>query len=464
MTPALRERSAAQALARVLLGLARVTFAGTVVLIPFRMRNLLVARPMPPVYHDYTDLLLFASDLFLLATLAFWLPGRLLEPRRFHAGPRFIALPLLGIIAVSALSTLSSVDPVISGYHVVRLLLLTAFYAYVVNEVTLAQLAVPVAAQILIQSVVGIAQVLQQHSLGLPNVQELALDPAWSGVSVIVAGGVRYMRAYGLTDHPNILGGSLAFGLLVLATWYTGVPARWQSLVTAVLMVGALGLLLTFSRSAWLALGCGAVLSLALFWMTRQREPLARWLGAGGAAVILLVPFVWHSLPFLGVRLNANDAFAQVALEERSLSERDYLLQGTLALWSEHPLFGVGVGASPQAERLAFPDPNEFGADYQPVHIVLLEVATETGTVGGVLWLTVMVAPWLALFRNRRRLTWSPALIGSSGALLAVTTAGLFDYYPWLLAPGQLWQWLILGAWGGLYAKSLNTVHPAIGA
>ncbi len=466
MTSARRGWTAAQAIARICLGTARVAFAGTVILIPFRMRNLLAARPILPIYHDYTDILLFASDIFLLATLAFWLVGRLLQPRRLKPGPLFLTLPLLGLVVVSTVGTISSVDPVISGYHVVRLLLLMLFYAYVVNEVTLAQLGLPVAAQIAIQSAVGIAQVLQQHSLGLAGIQELALDPSWSGVSVIVADGVRSLRAYGLTDHPNLLGGCLAFSLLMLGAWYVRIAASrawWLPLITTVFAAGALTLLLTFSRSAWLALASGLGLSLLLLWITRQREPVAHWFSLGAAATILLVPFLWHSLPYLGVRLNANDAFSQVSLEERSLSERDYLLQGNLQLWSEHPLFGVGVGASPQAEHLRFPDPNEFGADYQPVHIVLLEAAAETGIFGGLLWLIVMVTPWLALFWNRKRLTWSPALIGLAGVLLAVTVAGMFDYYTWLLAPGQLWQWLILGAWGALYAELFKTVHPATG-
>ena len=45
-------------------------------------------------------------------------------------------------------------------------------------------------------------------------------------------------------------------------------------------------------------------------------------------------------------------------------------------------------------------------------------------------------------------------LIGVSGALLAVTLIGLFDYYTWLLAPGRLWQWLAWGLWGSVYRNT----------
>jgi hypothetical protein len=86
----------------------------------------------------------------------------------------------------------------------------------------------------------------------------------------------------------------------------------------------------------------------------------------------------------------------------------------------------------------------------------LLDVAAEIGIFGALSYLIIMVGPWLALWRKRRRLTFSAALIGVSGALLAVTLVGFFDYYTWLITPGRLWQWLIWGLWGAVYQSSLS--------
>ena len=47
----------AVALARMAGTAARWAFAATIVLSPFRARFLLAARPSPPVYGDFTDLL-----------------------------------------------------------------------------------------------------------------------------------------------------------------------------------------------------------------------------------------------------------------------------------------------------------------------------------------------------------------------------------------------------------------------
>ncbi len=79
----------------------------------------------------------------------------------------------------------------------------------------------------------------------------------------------------------------------------------------------------------------------------------------------------------------------------------------------------------------------------------VLEIGTGSG------YFAALLAPWLALWLNRRRLRWSPALIGISGVLLAVTLIGFFDYYTWLLVPGRLWQWLIWGLWSAAFSNSL---------
>ena len=433
----------------------KLAFGATVVLIPFRMRVLLQERPLDPIFRDYTDLLLFGSELFLIVTLALWLMSLLVEPRPLKTGPLFLSIPLAFLVLFGIVSIFSSVDQPVSINHAIQLLLLGAFYLYIVNEIkTLDALALPVAIQIAIQAAVGIAQVLKQYSLGLKWAQELELNPAWSGVSIVWADGIRSLRAYGLTDHPNILGGCLAFGLLVLAAWYAGKETRWQLVVGSIFALGALGLLLTFSRAGWLAFGAGVVFCALVFLKTRQRDAFFRWVSIVGAALILMVPFIWQNAPYLGVRLNQNQAFDQVAIESRSLSERDRLTLAASQIFSEHALLGIGIGALPQAEKVRYPDFAAFNAYYQPAHFVLLDVAAETGIFGALAYLVLTIAPWCMLWLNRKRLNFSPALVGISGALLAITLVGFFDYYTWLLAPGRLWQWLIWGLWSAIYTTS----------
>jgi hypothetical protein len=40
-----------------------------------------------------------------------------------------------------------------------------------------------------------------------------------------------------------------------------------------------------------------------------------------------------------------------------------------------------------------------------------------------------------------------------------VSIVGFLDYYPWGLAPGRIWTWLLLGLWVAAYGRM--TRHEA---
>jgi O-antigen ligase len=186
---------------------------------------------------------------------------------------------------------------------------------------------------------------------------------------------------------------------------------------------------------------------LALLARTRQADRLIDLVTLAAAVTILVLPFAWQNASFLGVRLDPT-APSMASGENRSTVERGALNGAGAAIFLEHPAGGVGLGAFPLALKTARPD---FPFDYQPAHIALLEVAAETGAAGALFYAALLIAPWLAIWRRRGRLRADPAtlaLIGASATLLALTVAGFFDYYTWVLVPGRLWQWLGWGMWG----------------
>jgi len=65
------------------------------------------------------------------------------------------------------------------------------------------------------QSIIGISQFIMQHSIGLIWLKESIISPTSSGVAKIVLNNSAYIRAYGLFPHPNILGGYLAFSIVL---------------------------------------------------------------------------------------------------------------------------------------------------------------------------------------------------------------------------------------------------------
>ena len=454
LVPAIR-RGALRAQTGLLVGrLSQISLAAAIVLIPVRWRFSLFTFSNPPVYKDYTDGLVFLIDLLLALLLVLWGLDLALRPRRILPGPWLLTLPLLGLTGMGYISILASNAPLLSFYHAVRLTLLAGLYFYLVNEIhSLALVIWAAAGQVWLQAAVGINQVLQQHSIGLQKFGELVLDPAWSGVSIVWAEGVRSLRAYGLSDHPNILGGCLAFALVMAGVWYATRRSHWDALLVGAFLSGGLVLFLTFSRSAWLGLAGGLAFAGLILLRRRDVDALRRGATLLLATGMLLAPFIWYNWPLLGSRLNQGGSFQDVATEQRSLSERVMLNAAAGQIFAEHAVLGTGLGTAPLELWRAQP---EFPFNYQPPHNTLLNAAEETGIFGAAFYFLLLIVPWILLWLRRRALFFSPELIALSGALLALTLVGLFDYYPWQLAAGRFWQWLVWGLWASFYQMAVQ--------
>ncbi len=435
--------------------LAWVAFLATLILAPVRLRMLLQSRPVEGLYSDYTDFLLLLPDVAMLVTLIAWGFARRIAYRTLRLGPPFVWIPLAGLTVLSLLSSLSSVDPALSLYHAVRLCLLFLFYLFVVNhQVSVFVIALAVGSQGVLQAVVGIAQSMLQRSVGLLALGEYSLDPAWSGVSIVSDGTSRFLRAYGLSDHPNILGGCLAFSLLVLLTGYLRAEKKRAIILGIAFVVLSLALLLTFSRSAWLAFGAGSVFLLGFEARARGLTFLKPVGVLFACAALVVLPFIVMNSSYLGARLNVGRSTEVVRTERGSLKERAFLIESANHVFSKFPLTGVGMSASPLALRNEISQlPETF--NYQPPHFVMLTVGLETGMFGAIFYFLLMVLPWVA-FSRHAHLQTNPHVIGAMGLLLAVTTVGFFDYYTWFSTPGRLWQWL---AWG-LVAVSMESPSP----
>ena len=157
------------------------------------------------------------------------------ERRRWQWGWRHISLPLAGLTLMGLISIgwswlaagtlLPPLGVSDTAFQLLSLALVWATYLFLVNEHP--SLTWPLVAVVVIQSLVGVAQFVRQSDLGLTMLGELDLDPAVSGVSVLMTNGQRWLRAYGLTGHPNLLAALLAPLMLYLLSDARQV-AGWQ--------------------------------------------------------------------------------------------------------------------------------------------------------------------------------------------------------------------------------------------
>jgi O-antigen ligase len=417
---------------------ARFAFALTILLIPLRWRADLWGRPFFPLYSDYTDFHLFSSDLALIYMLVFWGCSLLVDPRRVRAGNGLVLICLTGLTVAGWVSVFASQDPMLSRYHAVRFIFLLLFYLFIVNEIhSPVWVIAPVALQIIIQSMTAIGQSLAQSSLGLQTLGEHLLDPARSGVSVVIGNGFRFLRAYGLSDHPNILGGCITFGLVLLLAVVVYGKGRQPLLASSVFLVVFPALVMTFSRSAWLSLMVAGSFMVGFEAFARRWNSVKRAALLGMLSLLVVSPFVTMNISLFQSRVNSGN----IASDD-PMTERAFLMDAGNTLFVEHAAFGVGLGASPLAMKQRY---KHFPLDFQPPHYAILNSAMETGVLGGVFYLLLLFMPWIMFAARWRDLMNKPMVMGALALLLAVSIVGLFDYYTWMYAPGRLWQWL---GWG----------------
>jgi O-antigen ligase len=410
----------------------------------------------------FSDLRLYASDVFLLLTLACWLLALFVQLRLPRLGPWFLTLPIFGLVALSWVGVETGIDALVTFHASLRFTLLFGLYLFLLNEnLAVAWVAVPLALGILVESAVGVAQFVVQGSLGLNVFGELLLDPQITGASIVRLGDARVLRAYGLTVHPNILGGFIAFALVLLLGSYLAARSRWRFSLLLPLALGSVGLLVSFSRAATLGFLGGAAL-LGLLLIARPRLNAARLLDLALASIVVIGTV---ALPVLGnqallaQRVGADNSFANNPGEQRSLDERSALVASTLRILDQRALRGVGNGALPLAMQ-QLDDQFDKRYNYQPAHIALLDAAAELGVLGGALWLWLLLVPLIALGFKWRELPAAPWLAATAAALLAIGIIGFFDYYPWFSEPGRVWQW---SAWGLFAAAYWSAGRPARG-
>lgn len=242
--------------------------------------------------------------------------------------------------------------------------------------------------------------------------------PWQAGVSVLETASGRILRAYGAFPHPNIFGGLSAVAIILFLSAKEKLP-HWLSLRSVewlVVTILSVGLLVSFSRNAWL----GLILGLAI--LVFQRKKIIHW---AWWILILAVLFngLWYQFSFGRVSVNNR-------LEQQSLNERVAALETAFTIARAHPWFGVGLGQFNVAAETLLPlrDPRYI----EPVHNVYLLILGEVGIIGALI--LVLLASWLA----RRLEVWIYP------ALSVILFLGLFDHYWWTDTSARLALTLVL--------------------
>jgi len=276
------------------------------------------------------------------------------------------------------------------------------------------------------------------------------------GVSVIEGAG-RWLRAYGSLPHPNMLGGFLAITILILFGLLFKYRAKYYNppwkiskglLFSAIFLFSSLviltyGLLLSFSRSAWLALIVATIFIWLVLIFKKEKKQLLFFFKLNIIMLLVVVFFTASYGNLLSNRVNVDSR-----LEAQSISERQVGYNQALEIIKDKPLLGVGLGAYTQA--LYDKDNTLPSYSYQPVHNIDLLVMSELGIIG---WLILTITIIYLIYLGFRKLrTEDNEFLILMSAFLVILVIGFFDHYLWSLYFGLVLSFLITG----LYIKRLS--------
>jgi O-antigen ligase len=253
--------------------------------------------------------------------------------------------------------------------------------------------------------------------MALPPIQQLGLLTRLTVIGYPSADVLRYvpgpndtytdqLRAIGTSVDPNVFGGTMMLALaLTIVQWASPQPVMRKSILTLLAIPTGAGLLLSLSRSSWLGLAIGVLLVGAL----RYRRIIV--LAAVAGLALLATPAAQNFI----VRFVGGFSTA-----DRATAFRFGEYANALTLIGRYPLLGIGFGLSPDIDVTA------------GVSSVYLLVAEQTGLIGLLVYLVIVLLVWWSGVQTFQRMT-DPRLQGLCAAFVAALTgaliAGVLDHY-----------------------------------
>ncbi|MCK4540513.1 O-antigen ligase family protein [Candidatus Parcubacteria bacterium] len=420
-----------------------------VFLLPLQTRWIIRPGELNGGYFEYGTISLYATDIVLLAVLLLFvidlLKNKKIQNSKFKIQNSSIILA--GLELTVFISCCFADNKLIAFYKYAWFLLgIGLFFLIVKANYNRLKLLFSFFFGVFLSAFFGIWQFLNQCGFANKWLGLAKHDPAELGVSVVEAignlgFGERWLRAYGSLDHPNMLGGLLALGALMIIFVIINLKKeknkekiknyKYILLISYfLLLTSSFALFFTFSRSAWLAfvVSLFAILTITLIKKDRFQQ-----------IQILKIILVFGILVFILFTNFQNLVLVRVKgdgrLEQKSNIERSESNKAAWDMFRDNWLVGVGMGN--YTMELAKTNPDHAAYFYQPAHNVFLLIAAEIGILGIALFLYLTFNFIYYILKSKE--IYKIALIISLIILLT------FDHWLWSLHFGVLFLFFVLG-------------------
>lgn len=271
-----------------------------------------------------------------------------------------------------------------------------------------AKLYLPLVLGVLGESVIAILQFIKGGTLGLWILGERAFSVSTPAIAKFDFYGRQFLRPYATFPHPNVLAGYLLTVVVLLRR-----KGSWS-----LTLLTSASLFLTMSRTA-----IAAALLISPLVLKRK------WLVVAGVLLLALSPILF-------TRFSSIFNF-----DNLSLIRREELTSSSLQLFFKNPFFGIGLNNFiPALANNLVTGPSRF---LQPVHNIFLLALAETGIIGFLGLISLIVYP---MIKSKNFLPW-----------FIVIFLGLFDHYFLTLPQGYRLLFLVWGfSFSALSSKSRN--------
>ncbi|MDD3711103.1 MAG: O-antigen ligase family protein [Patescibacteria group bacterium] len=303
---------------------------------------------------------------------------------------------------------------------------------------------------LLFQASLGIFQFFSQKSFSNKYLGIASHEASVLGVSVLENDLGRFVRAYGATDHPNVFGALMFFAiffvilLLVIDPYleFSSLNNKVSSgfkegernkkyrgrkiLFYFVLLIFIIALMVSFSRSAFLALG----LSLIFLFLTSlfNKNSFKKYYPIFIFCLTSILLFFIIFKPLIVNRFKLSSR-----LEKISISERSEQIGEASKIIKSNPWLGVGLGA--YHNKVLELNPTWESYQAQPVHNTFLLSLAEIGLWGFILFLLFI---FYIIKKNVLQVHYFPLFIG-------IFVFMAFDHWLWSLPFGLLFMFFLFG-------------------
>lgn len=342
-----------------------------VFILPFQIKYIVF-----PAEQNYNELAIYVNYFFLFILLILFIAHFHQESKQnscFEIPRHYLIIICLDLFVFVSIF----VSPVISVSLVKYLFFILSFSLFFILlnfKFNLKKVLLFFIISIFLHSSVAVWQFFLQTDFSSKYLGSSLHDPSVLGVSVLELNVGRFLRSYGLFDHPNILGAVVFFALIFLIFLFIKYQFNfWQRIfLYFVYFILLLSLLTSFSRSAWLSLAISFLILFVSLISKKDKKYFKKFLPLLSYASLFIFIFLLILNPFIFSRFNFDSRLERISVDER-MAQIDYSRKIiTNNLW-----LGVGLGAYHQEVLDLNSDLETYQA--QPVHNTFLLILSEVG-------------------------------------------------------------------------------------